>query len=85
MSDTTENNVENTEAQAAPEQQPAGAELSVQDLSQIKNIIDVASTRGAFKASEMAAVGITFNKLDAFLNAVAAQQQKAEAEAPAGE
>jgi len=61
-----------TEAQAAP------AELTVQDLSALRAIIDVASQRGAFKANEMATVGVTYNKLEAFLNAVAAQQQQAE-------
>ena len=42
-----------------------------------RDIIDVASQRGAFKANEMEAVGKTFNKLDAFLQTV----QKAEEEA----
>jgi hypothetical protein len=52
-------------------QQPAqGPELTVTDLQNIKAIIDAASRRGAFSASEMAGVGNTFNRLDAFLNAV---------------
>lgn len=58
------------EAQGA-EQSP---DLTITDLQNLRAIIDVASTRGAFKAAEMAAVGTVFNKLDAFLNAVAAQQ-----------
>ena len=45
----------------------------------IKNIIDVASTRGAFKANEMAQVGTTYNKLEAFLGAVEQQSQQKEA------
>lgn len=56
------------------------AELTVNDLTAIKQIIDVASSRGAFKANEMAVVGTTYNKLEAFLAAVAqAQPQKEEA------
>jgi hypothetical protein len=50
------------------------AELTVQDLTAIKQIIDVASARGAFKANEMAVVGQTYNKLEAFLGAVSASQ-----------
>lgn len=67
-----------TEAQAP--------ELTVSDLSAIRQIIDVASQRGAFKANEMAVVGTAYNKLETFLNAVAAQQtQNEQAEAPKGE
>ena len=55
----------------------------------IKSIIDVASQRGAFKANEMQAVGTTYNKLEAFLNIIQAQQQAAAAKnaptAPAGD
>ena len=59
------------EAQAPQQTNP---DLSITDLQNLRAIIDVASTRGAFKAAELAAVGTVFNKLDAFLNAVAAQQ-----------
>ena len=55
----------------------AGAELTVQDLTVIRSIIDVASQRGAFKANEMAAVGTTFNKLDGFLKIVEKSQKDA--------
>jgi len=72
MSDET-----NTDAQAAPATD-AVADLTVQDLTAIKQIIDVASSRGAFKANEMAVVGQTYNKLEAFLSAVAAQNAPAE-------
>jgi hypothetical protein len=52
-------------------QQPTqGPELTVTDLQNIKAIIDAASRRGAFSAAEMAGVGTTFNRLDAFLNAI---------------
>ena len=39
-----------------------------------QTIIDVASSRGAFKPNEMVQIGQTYNKLDSFLAAVAAQQ-----------
>lgn len=66
------------EATATTTQTPAAAELTVQDLTAIKQIIDVASSRGAFKANEMAVVGTTYNKLESFLSAVAAQQEPKE-------
>ena len=49
-------------------------ELTVTDLQNIRAIIDVAATRGAFKAAEMSAVGNVFNKLDTFLAAVVPAQ-----------
>ena len=39
--------------------------------------------RGAFKATELEAVGKTFNKLDSFLTTVANQQVNAQKDAPA--
>jgi hypothetical protein len=63
--------VENQEQQApAPEQ---GAELNINDLNAMKVIIDIASSRGAFKPNEMVAVGQTYNKLTAFLDSVKPQ------------
>lgn len=68
MSEQTTDQVQEAEAPQA------GAELTVQDLSAIKQIIDVASQRGAFKPNEMMIVGQTYTKLESFLNAVQAQQ-----------
>lgn len=69
-----------TEATPATEQTQA-PDLTVQDLTAMKSIIDVASTRGAFKPNEMTTVGTVYGKLEAFLNAVQAQQDaQAEAE-----
>lgn len=64
--------MENQEQQNA---QASAPELTVTDLQNIRAIIDAASRRGAFGASEMAAVGTVYNKLDAFLNAVAPAQE----------
>lgn len=56
------------QAQAAA--QPQGPDLNVTDLIALKNILEVATSRGAFKATELEAVGKTFNKLNTFLEAV---------------
>ena len=74
-------NVE-TAASAAP-----SPELTIVDLQNIRSIIDVAAKRGAFGAGEMAAIGGVYNKLEAFLNAVAPQQapEESASEAPATE
>jgi hypothetical protein len=77
---------DNTQAQEAPTQEAqaqANAELTVNDLNALKQIIDVASQRGAFKPNEMAVVGTTYTKLETFLNAVQAQQQPAQEQAQA--
>ena len=49
-------------------------------MANLKQIIDAACTRGAFKAAEMKAVGDAYDKLSAFLDTVVAQQQAQEAE-----
>lgn len=67
--ETMQTSTQNTESEKGPE-------LSVQDLASIKSIIDVASQRGAFKPGEMVTVGQTYNKLEAFLAAVTAEQEK---------
>lgn len=54
------------------------AELTVQDLAAIKQIIDLASQRGAFRPNEMVAVGQTYSKLETFLNAVSSSQGEAQ-------
>ena len=63
--------------------QPDPTALSIGDLKNLLTILDVASTRGAFKASEMAGVGFLYNKLQAFLAKVAPEQKPEGAEAPA--
>jgi hypothetical protein len=63
------------EEQPQTEGKEQGADLNIQDLSAMKAIIDVASTRGAFKPAEMMMVGQTYNKLTAFLDQVAKQAE----------
>ena len=62
-----------TAGQQAPQPDPTA--LSIGDLKTLTTILDVASTRGAFKASEMAGVGYIYNKLQAFLSRVAPEQR----------
>jgi len=71
--------------QQAPQPDPTA--LSIGDLKNLSTILDVASTRGAFKANEMAGVGFLYNKLQAFLAKVAPEQkpEDAKAQAPATE
>ena len=66
------------QTQAGP--QESGPDLNIQDLSAMKSIIDVASSRGAFKPAEMMMVGQTYNKLSVFLDAVAKQAEAAKAQ-----
>ena len=75
MSETETKQVETAQA-AAPQQhqEDASPELTIQDLTSLKSIIDVASQRGAFKPNEMVTVGQTYSKLEGFLTAIAAQQ-----------
>lgn len=47
--------------------QPSSQSFTLNDLATVKNIIEVASTRGAFKADELATVGAIYNKVTAFL------------------
>ena len=74
--------MENQE-QAQMETQPVGGEapvaapapeLTITDLVNIRSIVDVAVRRGVFAATEISAVGAAFDKLNAFLNAVAPQK-----------
>ena len=53
-------------------------EITIADLGLLKNIIDLASTRGAFRAAEMKEVGEVYDKLTAFLETVIAQAKAQE-------
>jgi hypothetical protein len=76
---TDQVNTETTSEAATPEQ---GADLNINDLNAMKVIIDIASSRGAFKPNEMAVVGQTYNKLTTFLESVAKQAEAQKAEQP---
>ena len=72
------------EPKAQPQAQPQaqagamGGDLSIGDLRNIATVLDVASTRGAFRANEMATVGQIYNKLQAFLARIAPAEKPAE-------
>ena len=53
-------------------------DITIADLGLLKNIIDLASTRGAFRAAEMKEVGEVYDKLTAFLETVVAQAKAQE-------
>jgi hypothetical protein len=54
--------------------------ITIADLDVLKNIVDLASARGAFRGAELAEVGAVYNKLTQFLETVVAQA-KAQADA----
>jgi hypothetical protein len=62
------------EGTAAPVSEQNPMDLTVNDLNNIKQIIDVASSRGAFRPNEMTTIGQVYTKLEAFLGTVAAAQ-----------
>ena len=59
---------------------PQPVTITIADLEVLKNIVDLASARGAFRGAELAEVGAVYNKLTQFLEAVVAQA-KAQADA----
>jgi hypothetical protein len=61
-------------------------QITIADLDTVKNIIDLACTRGAFRGAEISQVGAVYDKLTVFLEAVIAQAKAQEAtNAEAGE
>lgn len=79
MAEQAETEVQAAPTQQAPEQpQAQGADLTVNDLNNIKQIIDVASSRGAFRPNEMMTIGQVYNKLETFLETVAKNQPQGE-------
>jgi len=64
-----ENTVEETET-TTEEVVGTPPSLTVQDLANLRNMIDIASQRGAFKPNEFAVIGATYSKLSNFINAI---------------
>jgi hypothetical protein len=73
MNETT---TENTEENTTPESANASPQLSIQDLQNLRAIIDLAVRRGAFGASEVSSVGQVYDRLNTFLVAVAPQDNQ---------
>jgi hypothetical protein len=51
--------------------------LGVADLQNAAQVIDVAVSRGAFRANEIAQVGEVYNRITAFIQSVQEQQKEA--------
>ena len=74
----TEENTNTTEPQTAPTGDALGTQAGVQqltinDMIVLKNMVEICSSRGAFKADEMTTVGGVYNKLATFIQAVMPQ------------
>jgi hypothetical protein len=67
--------VQETQADSVPES------ISLQDLQVLLQIVDLASSRGAFRGAELTQVGAIFDKLNAFLSFIAEQQKARDEEA----
>ena len=79
MSEETTNNPAPASApQAAPAQEEV-VDLTLNDLAALKSIVDVASSRGAFKPNEMVTIGSVYSKLEKFLDLAAKQSQAQQA------
>ena len=60
------------------------AQLTLQDLSTMQQIIDTASSRGAFRGAELATTGALYEKITEFLEEVQKQQEEQQAPAETG-
>jgi len=76
MTEETQVTNEEVATSEAPAEQPG---LTFNDLVNIKKIIDTASSRGAFQPNEMTTVGVTYDRLLAFLKSIAPEPTEEEA------
>jgi hypothetical protein len=53
-------------------------QITIADLDTLKNIVDLASSRGAFRGAELSQVGAIYDKLNAFLAEIIAQAKAQE-------
>jgi hypothetical protein len=54
--------------------------INLSDLALLLQIVDLATQRGAFRGAELSQVGNVFDKLNAFLSYIQAQQQASSTE-----
>lgn len=78
MTDETTQNTDTAAAPAAPQVQ-----LQLQDILAAAQCIQLASTRGAYRAEEFTQVGGVYERLVAFLQASGALKPATQEEAPA--
>ena len=57
-------------------------DITIADLDLLRQIVDLASSRGAFRGAELSQVGEVYNKLTRFLELVAGQPQQNADQAP---
>lgn len=69
--------------ESQPETQPESITLT--DLQLMLQILDLATSRGAFRGAELTQVGAVFDKLNRFLSYVAEQQKQAQEAAGAAQ
>ena len=77
-----ENQTPESQVQESQEQTNQPMIITLADLDMIRQVIELAASRGSFQAGEMSMVGAVYNKLAAFLN-MAAEQAKAEQDSAA--
>ena len=73
MANETSNTEETQPTQEAVQQTPVT--ITLQDMQAMVNLIDVASSRGAFRGQELSAVGELYQKITVFLQQVVAAQE----------
>ena len=74
MAKTKEKEAEaQVETPAADTQDPVN--ITIADLQGLVSLIDVASSRGAFRGAELSAVGTLYTKLATFLQQILGSQQ----------
>ena len=79
MSETTTQSAQPQDGTVeTPQAQPPA--LTVADLRNVRTIIDISSSRGAFRGAELKSIGEVYDKLDTFLKAIdaKAEEQKTE-------
>lgn len=65
--------------------EPTDSTLKITDLETIRQALDLAAVRGAFRANEMRRVGEVFEKLSFFLDNMQAQINSPQTEPEQGE
>lgn len=62
------------------QEQPVQVELTLADIINVRNLIEVVSTRGAFKAGELTSVGQLFDKINSFVTVATKKPEDTPAE-----
>ena len=70
-----ETQVEETQVEPAADAEQEPVNITIADLQGLVNLIDVASSRGAFRGAELSAVGTLYTKLATFLQQILGTQQ----------